>query len=229
MRNIAFIPARCGSKGIALKNIKPICGKPLIAWTIEYANKASCVDEVFVSTDCEEVKAIAESFGAKVPFVRPKKISGDKASTESAVLHFLRWLDANFLEVENIILMQATSPFRYPLQLDKAMSQFKRENADSLLTVSKSHRFIWKNLSNPSASYDISNRPRRQDIKSEDEIFLENGSFYISKAEIYKKFENRLGGKISMFQMTPEESIEIDDLFDFHINEYLLAKYSPKL
>lgn len=225
MKNIALIPARGGSKGIPGKNIKLINGKPLIAWSIEQALSADCIDSVYVSTDCQKIKSVAEEYGAKVPFMRPEAISGDTSSTETAVMHFIEWAEQNSVEICNLFLMQATSPFRYEGQLDKAMKQFVSESADSMLSVTKTHRFIWRNLHQPYASYDVFNRPRRQDIKSDDEIYFENGSFYISTLETYKKYKNRLGGKISMFEMTPEESFEIDDLLDFSLTEFVMKKY----
>ena len=176
MKNVAFIPARCGSKGVPGKNIKSINGKPLIAWSIEYALSAKCVDAVFVSTDCQQIKNIAEEYGAKVPYMRPPEISGDHATTESAVMHFIYWAEKNGLYFDYLTLMQATSPLRHIGQLDKAMSQFIEDAADSMVTVTKTHRFIWKCPKDPLSSYDLFNRPRRQDIKIEDEIYFENSN-----------------------------------------------------
>ena len=223
--NLAFIPARCGSKGLPGKNIKHLNGKPLISWTIEQALSARCVDDVYVSTDCEEIRRVALNYGAKVPFLRPAEISGDTATTESAVEHFIDWSRKNNLSIDNIILMQATSPFRYSGQIDKAMVQFEDEQADSLVTVTKTHRFIWKNKPEPTASYDILNRPRRQDIAPNDELYFENGSFYISRLKSYERYKNRLGGKVSMFQMTTEESFEIDEMLDFKLVEFIMKQY----
>jgi len=226
--NIALIPARGGSKSVPRKNIKIINGKPLIAWSIEHALSVNNIDEVYVSTDCDDIKRIAVKYGAKVPFMRPVEISGDMATTESAVMHFIKWAEQNSIKITKLILLQATSPFRYKGQIDKAMHQFVQQKADSMVTVTKTHRFIWENMSNPIASYDVFNRPRRQDIKAEDEIYFENGSFYITKLDVYQKYKNRLGGKIAMFEMTPEESFEIDDLFDFSLVEYMMKKYGIK-
>lgn len=225
MKNIALIPARCGSKGILQKNIKILRGKPLIAWSIEHALQSSSIDAVFVSTDCQSIKDIALSYGANVPFLRPKNISNDAASTESAVLHFLKWATSHNVQCDNLVLMQATSPFRYKSRIDEAMGKFLCEDADSLLSVTKTHHFFWKNPISPTASYDIYNRPRRQDIKVCDELYFENGSFYISKVDIYKKFKNRLGGKISMYEMSYEESFEIDEPIDFELIEFLMDRY----
>jgi N-acylneuraminate cytidylyltransferase len=225
---VAFIPARGGSKGVPGKNIKLINGLPLIVWSIQCALRNKKISEVYVSTDSEEIKEIALSAGAKVPFLRPQNISGDEATTESAVEHFINWSDDNKVNFSHLILMQATSPFRYDESLQGAIEQYENVSADSLLTVCKTDKFFWKNIhsSNPVASYDVSNRPRRQDIKEEDQIYFENGSFYITKRELYKALNNRLGGKVSSYEMSHEESFQIDDDMDFDIVELLMKKFN---
>lgn len=219
---IAFIPARGGSKGIPKKNIKMLLGKPLIAWSIEQALSSKLIDRVIVSTDCPEIARISKQHGAEVPFMRPENISGDKATTESAMLHCCEYLkDRNELP-KLFILIQATSPIRSDNQFDEAILEFKENNYDSLLTVSRSHRFIWKNKQTPIASYDYMKRPRRQDIKEEDQSYLETGSFYITKTSMLMESKNRLTGKIGLFETLEEESYEIDSLVDFIVCEEIL-------
>ncbi len=224
MKYVALIPARGGSKGVPGKNIREIYGKPLVAWSIEQALACKEIQEVYVSTDSLTIKDVAVQYGANVPFLRPEVISNDTASTESAVMHFIEWGEKNSIVFENIVLMQCTSPIRHPDSLSRAIKQFEGEGADSLVTVTGTHKFIWKNQENPAASYDIFNRPRRQDIKPEERLFFENGSFYITKLGVYKNYQNRLGGKISMFEMLFEESFEIDDPLDFSINELIFSE-----
>ncbi len=226
LQYVVLIPARGGSKGIPNKNLIEIGGKPLIAWTILAAIKHFHCEAIFVSTDSSEIMSVAKKYGAQVPFQRPSEISTDSASTEAVVLHFLEWLEHSQLEFENLVLMQPTSPIRKNFSIKEAVQLFESESADSLVTVCKSQKFIWKDPNMPHASYDIYDRPRRQDIKSQDEIYFENGSFYITKKQIYKKFKNRLGGKIVMYEMSPEESFEIDDLLDLEINRILISRQS---
>ena len=222
MSIVAFIPARGGSKGVPQKNIKLVAGKPLIAWSIEQALASKLINRVIVSTDCPEIARVAKNYGAEVPFLRPDSISGDKATTESAMLHCCGYLAERNEFPELFILVQATSPIRSENQFDNAISYFRQSNYDSLLTVSLSHRFTWKNPSNPSASYDFMNRPRRQDIKEEDQEYLETGSFYITKTELLVKNNNRLVGKVGMFETPEDESYEIDSLVDFKVCEEIL-------
>jgi CMP-N,N'-diacetyllegionaminic acid synthase len=219
MSIVAFIPARGGSKGVPKKNIKEIAGKPLIAWSIEQALASNLIDRVIVSTDCPEIAKVAKEYGAEVPFLRPDSISGDTATTESAMLHCCDYLEERNELPELFLLVQATSPIRSKDQFDNAVIYFKKNNYDSVLTVSLSHRFTWKNPSNPSASYDYMNRPRRQDIKKEDQEYLETGSFYITKTKLLIGSKNRLSGKVGMFETPEDESYEIDSLVDFKVCE----------
>ena len=223
MGYIAFIPARSGSKGIPEKNIKLIHGKPLISWSIVHALNCPEIEDVYVSTDCEKIRKIALDFGAKAPFLRPDELSGDTASTELAVLHFMEWMKLQQMDADrNIVLIQCTSPVRNKDSLSRAIAQFEKNTLDSLVTVCKTHKFFWKNPLSPHASYNVFQRPRRQDIKPEDETYFENGSFYITRNEIYEHKKNRLGGRIGMFEMTADESFEIDDPIDFIICEEIL-------
>jgi len=223
MKYVAFIPARGGSKGIPGKNIQKILGKPLIAWSIEHALQCPEIGDVYVSTDSEKIRQIALGIGAISPFVRPDDISNDTATTESAVLHFIEWAKSNDkINFDNIVLIQATSPVRYADSLSRAIQQFEKDDLDSLVTVCKSHKFFWKNPDFPQASYEVSNRPRRQDIKNEEEVYFENGSFYITRTAIYEQEKNRLGGKIGLFEMATEESYEIDEPVEFKVCEEVL-------
>jgi len=222
MSIVAFIPVRGGSKGLPKKNIRELAGKPLVAWSIEQALKSELIDRVIVSTDCLEIAEVAREYGAEVPFIRPPDISHDTATTESAMLHCCSYLEAHNELPDLFVLVQATSPVRSEGQFDNALLYFQKNNYDSLLAVSASHRFTWKNLSDPVSSYNYMNRPRRQDIKLEDVEYLETGSFYITKTELLIESKNRLVGKIGMFETPEDESYEIDTLIDFIICEEIL-------
>ena len=228
MKSVAFIPARGGSKGLPGKNIRMLSGKPLIAWSIEQALASDRIDRVIVSTDCEDIAVIARQYGAEVPFIRPKEISGDEATTESAMMHCCTFLLSDEYTPDIFILIQPTSPIRKSGQIDSAIDYFIDNNKDSLLTVVKSHKFIWKDIANPIATYDYVNRPRRQDIEKMQQGYLETGSFYITKFEYLIKYENRLCGNIGLFETSEEESYEIDSLIDFNICEMIISKMGEK-
>jgi N-acylneuraminate cytidylyltransferase len=221
---VALIPARGGSKGLRRKNVRILAGKPLIVWSIEHALATPEISRVIVSTDDEEIADIARSAGAHVPFMRPDELAQDTSGTEPVMLHTLDWLAHNDTEPLNLILLQPTSPLRKKGALAAAIEQFETDSADSLLSVCRNHHFFWKKAPNPSALYDFSNRPRRQDIKPEDVWFRETGSIYITRSEILRKYKNRLGGQISMFEMSEDESFEIDTMTDWVVMSALMSE-----
>ena len=140
--NIAFIPVRCGSKSITFKNIKEFCGKPLVYWNLEALEKSNNIDEIFVATDCEEIKNVVNSFNfSKVKiYDRDKENASDTSSTESVMLEFIN--KQNFKDSDLFFLVQATSPLTQTKDFDKALETLKNENADSLLTCIRTKRFF---------------------------------------------------------------------------------------
>lgn len=220
---LAIIPARGGSKGVPRKNIRPIAGKPLIAWTILQARQSEKIDRVIVSTDDDEVAAVAIQYGAEVPFMRPREIATDNATTEASLLHAVAWLEQNEgYRPDNVVLLQCTSPIRSPGVIDGAIATFESETADSLLSATEFWHFLWSDKSAPRAGYDFRNRPRRQDISETHIRFKENGSIYVTSLAVLIGEQNRLGGKIAMFLMDEHESFEIDTEADFALVECIL-------
>ena len=219
--NIAFIPVRCGSKSIPFKNIKEFCGKPLVYWNLEALEKSNNIDEIFVATDCEEIKNVVNSFNfSKVDiYDRDKENASDIASTESVMLEFIN--RQNFKDNDLFFLVQATSPLTQTKDFDKALETLKNEKADSLLTCIRTKRFFWDKNANP-INYDFTNRPRRQDF---DGLFMENGAFYINSIENIKKDKNRLSDKIAIYEMEEFTAVEIDEEDDWLIAEKMMYKY----
>ncbi|MBX7078791.1 MAG: acylneuraminate cytidylyltransferase [Nannocystaceae bacterium] len=212
MTTVALIPARGGSKGIPRKNLVALAGRPLLVHSIEHARASAAIDRVFVSTDDDEIADVALSAGAEV-VRRPAALAGDTASTESAVGHALTSWRAEGLEPTRIVLLQCTSPFRSPGQLDAALAQFDREQCDSMLSVVPFHGFVWQ--AGPAGArpctYDPAARPRRQDIR---DTVLETGSFYVFRTEIFERSGARLGGRIGAFEVPPCDAIDIDEPAD---------------
>jgi CMP-N-acetylneuraminic acid synthetase len=223
MASLAIIPARGGSKGVPGKNLRPLAGKPLIAWSILRAREAAAIDTVMVSTDDERIAAVAREYGAEVPFLRPGELATDQAPTEPVMAHALDWYAANGRAFDTIVLLQPTSPLRLPGTIDAALRQFRDEQADSLLGVVESHHFYWRR--DPvEALYDYRNRPRRQDIATADRRYRETGAVYISTVEAFARSGNRLSGSIALFLMDELEGWEIDSEADFAVLEALFAR-----
>ncbi|OCQ94469.1 acylneuraminate cytidylyltransferase [Nostoc sp. MBR 210] len=224
MTVISIIPARGGSKGVPGKNIRVIKGKHLIAYSIQDAQEAHLVDQVYVSTDDSEIASVSRNYGAEV-IQRPIELATDTASSESALIHALTEIEKTGVNPDLVVFLQCTSPLRTGSDIDRAIEQLRSENADSLLSVSPTHRFLWHQVNGvaQSINYDYSQRPRRQDMNPQ---YMENGSIYIFKPWVLKELNNRLGGKISLFAMNEEQSHEIDSLDDFEYVEFLLSKQS---
>jgi len=223
MNIISIIPARGGSKGIPKKNLHKVAGHPLIAWTIHQSLQSSRINRTIVSTDSEEIKEVALKYGAEVPFMRPSEFAQDDSPTEPVLLHALSELKRSDEEPDVIVLLQPTSPIRFDGSIDRAIKLFEEGGYDSVLSVHAVHHLYWKNADNPSALYDYKARPRRQDAKEEDQIYAETGSIYVTKTSTLLSEENRLGGKIGVFPMRREESVDVDTEEDFALVDMLAS------
>lgn len=218
--NIAFIPVRGGSKSIPLKNIKKINNRPLIYWVLDAANNCDSIDKIVVSTDSNDIrKCINDYKSDKIEvFDRSIENATDNASTESAMLEY-----AEKCSFENMILIQATSPLLQSEDLERGIKEFNKKEVDSVLSVVRQKRFIWKVKENKleAQNYDYMNRPRRQEF---DGFLVENGAFYITTRENLLKTKCRISGNISYVEMPEESYFEIDEISDWIIVEQLLSK-----
>ncbi len=221
MSVIAFVPARAGSKGIKNKNIKLFNSKPLIFWVLKALQDCNSVDGIYLATDGDDIARIADGFGfdkLKV-FRRSPENASDSASTESVMFEFFE--KEKPLEEDIFLLVQATSPFTQNADFESAIKQFKQEKADSLLSVARQKRFFWNSNGTP-LNYDYKNRPRRQDFEG---ILIENGAFYISKVKNILQSNNRLNGKISLYEMPEYTSLELDEDEDWLMGEIVMQKF----
>ena len=225
---VAFIPVRGGSKSISLKNIKPLAGRPLVFWTLDAALGCNYIDRVYVSTDSQYIAQTVESYREKLSdnhrsklqcIGRSPETATDTASTESAMLEFSR----NHI-FDNIVLIQATSPLLTSFHLDQAISKYNQGKYDSMLSLVRQKRFIWREdvegFVEP-VNYDPLTRPRRQEM---DGFLVENGSFYITSRPGLLDTGCRLSGRIGFYEMPEETYFEIDEPSDWIIVEQLLKQ-----
>lgn len=211
-RVVALIPARGGSKGIPLKNIKPLGGRPLIHWALEAACLSEAIEEVFVATNDERIAAVVAEFGhPKVRVIsRSPETATDTASTESVVLEFAR--DHEF---DHLVLIQATSPLLQASDLDGGLRRYFEGRADSMLSVVRQKRFLWEadagGVARP-LNYVPASRPRRQDFAG---FLVENGAFYVTGREALLASGCRLSGRIMCHEMAEETYVELDEPADW--------------
>jgi len=222
---VAIIPARAGSKGIPGKNLVPVCGQPLVVWSIRQAAAASRIDSVYVSSDGDEILEVAVRAGA-LAIRRPAGFASDTASSESAWLHALDVVEKERGSVDRVVGMQATSPIREASDLDAAVRQFEEQRLDSLLSVSEIQDFfVWEPAGDGSfrpVNYDYRNRRRRQAITPQ---YRENGSFYIFRPQILRLEGNRLGGRIGAYVMPAHKMFQIDGPEDLRLCEAVMRGY----
>lgn len=218
MKTIAIIPARGGSKRLPQKNIKLLGEIPLLAHSILYAQANSdIIDEIYVSTNDEQIKKIALQFGAKV-IDRPESLSGDLEPTVTALKNVLEQLDD---EVQNVIVLQPTNPIRPEKLLKEAFEIYIKKDCDSLFTVSRNHQKFGKIINQKFLPFNYKIGQRSQDLEP---LFFENGLLYISKAKLI--LDNRIISE-NAFPLEIKNvfvNVDIDTQEDFDYAEYLFKK-----
>lgn len=222
-RAIAIIPARGGSKGLPRKNILDLAGKPLINWTIEACLQSSFVDRVIVSSDDEEILAVATNAGVEA-LRRPKELAADWTLTVPVISHVISTLEETSENFQYIVLMQPTSPLRTSKHLDEAFMSLISSEATSLISVSRP-------VHSPLKSFRIENGylkglvndvypfMRRQDLP---ETYLANGAIYIVDLNEFKKSQLLLTSRCLPYEMDSNASLDIDDMTDLKEAEMLL-------
>lgn len=221
---LAIIPARKGSKRLPDKNKLILNGKPLISWTIESALASDYIDDIVISTDDSDIKKISQSYDVDVPFLRPKSLSGDKASTLDVIFHSIDYYESVGKFYETIVLLQPTSPLRTTSDVNNA---FKLLSLDthSVVSVSKvDHSPIWCNTLPPNNSLefflnkDIIGK-RSQELP---EYYRLNGAIFIAKTKYIKTNKNFFGKKSKAFIMERQNSIDIDTEIDFKLCQLIM-------
>jgi CMP-N,N'-diacetyllegionaminic acid synthase len=226
---LAIIPARGGSKSIPNKNIALIAGRPLLAYTIDEALKVSAISDLIVSTDDERIANIAESLGALVPFIRPADLAGDHTQAAPVLLHALAQMET--LRggcYDAIMMLQPTSPLRKAHHIKTAIDMFACRDCDSVVSVVSvdgNHPFRMKRLIGNQLINFIDQgfedmRPRQMLPP----VYIRNGAVYISRRHVLLDQQQLVGKRCLGFEMSVEESVNIDNRIDFKMAELLLTE-----
>lgn len=220
---IAIVPARGGSKGLPGKNVKDLCGKPMIAYTIEEALKSAYITDVIISTDCKEIEKVATKYGAKSYFLRPEYLASDSAKAIDNYIYTVNRLNNEFgYAIEEFVVLQPTSPLRTAEDIDGAIELFKEKNADSVISYTEEHHPIeWHKYITEEGKFENIFEDKllnRQEIKRS---FYPNGAMFVFKYELIK--QNQYYSPNSYAYIMPRfRSVDVDTIEDFKYIEFLM-------
>lgn len=233
LKILAVVPARGGSKSVPRKNVADIAGKPLLAYTVEEALKVSTILDLVVSTDDQEIAELARSLGAKVPFMRPAELATDHAQSAPVLRHCLLEMEAlRGLRYDAVMMLQPTTPLRQASHIEAAIDMLAAHDCDSVVSVVsvggyhpfRMKRLVGNRLINFVDQGFEDMRPR-QVLPS---VLIRNGAVYLSRRHVIADYEQVVGSECLGFEMSLEDSINIDDRLDFKLAELLLQERAAK-
>lgn len=218
---LGIIPARGGSKGVPRKNIRPLSGKPLLAYTTEAALSSRRLTKVILTTDDAEIADLGRSYGVEVPFLRPAELARDETPMLPVVQHAVRWLEERGDCFDAICLLQPTNPFRRSEDIDGCIELLEQSRADAVVTmlpVPDEHNPHWVYFQNADGSFRLSTGEaspitRRQDLPP---AFHREGSVYVTRRDVVMENETLYGERLVGYMLKPAESINIDSVQDWN-------------
>jgi N-acylneuraminate cytidylyltransferase/CMP-N,N'-diacetyllegionaminic acid synthase len=229
-RVLAIVPARRGSKGLPLKNIRPLGGKPLLAWPIEAARAARCVDRVIISTDCPEFAQAAVAAGADAPFLRPAELASDTAPSSGFINHAIDTLAAQGDSYDYVLLLEPTSPLTEAGDIDAALELLaaQRDLGDAIVGVTElvvghpefAVRLNDEGLVRPISADSFGAVRRRQEVPT---LYGLDGSLYASDIKAFQREGSFYHDRTLPFVTPRWKSLEVDDLVDFICIEAILS------
>ena len=222
---LVVIPARGGSKGLPGKNIKMLCGKPLIAYSIDVARAFADDKNICVSTDSEEIKQVVEQYGLKVPFLRPDYLATDTATSDDVLIHAVNYYREQYGRTfKKLLLMQPTSPLRTKEDVEEAIRLY-RDDIDMVVSVMKSHAPAVLCQDDEQGYVQLTYNKKALGRQQLPDMYEFNGAVYVMSVDAL--LEKKMAGftKIVKYVMPKEHSIDIDDIYDFLQVESIL-KYS---
>lgn len=225
---LLIIPARCGSKGIKHKNIIDLNGRPLIYYTVKVAKKLKAmgiIDEIIISTDCERIKLVCESLGVSIGELRDKNLSNDQSKTTDLVRSIINKKLKENVFFKNILILQPTSPLRKLEQVCESIGIYKKQNANSLISVyrdcalSDEIMYFKDDIYLVPKNLDHNSGKRRQENKV---VFIRNGAIYIFKTKYFMEYNSIICDKPLYFEMDKITSINIDNPIDLTLAKKLI-------
>ncbi|MEK9627538.1 MAG: acylneuraminate cytidylyltransferase family protein [Nitrospinota bacterium] len=224
---LCIIPARSGSKAIPQKNIKILCGKPLIAYSIEQALKIDSIDRTIVSTDDKEIAKISNRFGAETPFIRPSHLAQDDSSTLDVLLHTMEWCQSNENKTYDIILLlHANAPLRNLNDIQKCLEILVKKSADNVFSVTPASNNPYFNMVEQTDNGGVSlvKKGNFSNRQSAPPVYDMNSSIYTWWAETLMEKKAIFMPKTKIHVMPRERSIDIDEPLDFRIAEMIMKE-----
>ena len=224
---VGFIFARAGSKGLPGKNILPIAGKPLIAWSIECALKVSRIERLIVSTDSPEIAKIARDYGAEVPFMRPAWLATDESSEWDSWRHALNHLMESTGTIPKVMVsIPPVAPLRAPIDIENCLNEYDKGSSDIVISVTESRRSPYFNMVKtlPDEKYGLVSPPdslihRRQDVPI---VYDMTTVCYVANSEFVLSHKSIFEGRVGAVHVPTERAIDIDTPLDFQVAEYLM-------
>lgn len=220
MTAVAIIPARGGSKGVPGKNLRTVGGVPLVVRAVRSALASSRIDETWVSTDDDGIARVAEAAGARV-VRRPHDLSGDTATSESALLHALAVVQDAGTDATVLVFVQCTSPFTRSVDLDHAVDLITSGAADSAFAAVETHEFLWRRTEDGQLvgqNHDAAHRPRRQDREPD---HRETGAFYAMTVAGFRTHQHRFFGRTAVVGVPESTALEIDTAEELALADHL--------
>lgn len=218
---LGVILARGGSKGLPRKNICDLAGEPLIAWTIEAGQESEYLDRLILSSDDEEIMAVAKEYGCEVPFRRPDELARDETPSMDALLHAMRQVSNH----EYVMLLQPTSPLRTASDIDATITRCHKSDAPVCVTVTETNK-------QPQWMFTLSDNQRLEPVLDKNEeitrrqdaprVYVVNGAGYVARSEWLREHETFYTDQTIGYPLPPERSVDVDTALDLAWCEYLL-------
>lgn len=220
---IAFVFARGGSKGLPGKNLRLLNGKPLLAYSIEFARQSSVISDVIVSTDSEEIAAVAKKFGARVPFMRPRDLATDDAPEMLAWRHAIRYVNESEGDFDIFVSLPTVSPFRSHKDLQAAIERVKRDDCDFVLTGVRSEANPYFNLIEKTENglVNLSKESKSSRRQEAPEVFRIVPMIYACRPEAALKYDRLFSARVALVEVEASRAFDVDTLEDFNYLEYM--------